>query len=103
MRCSKSCYLHDLELVNLFDNAVIEQVYHRNTLIAIPFFKNFSSGGALPLPVANANREREACAVFYSVVFDKQDVFQADIEVQADFIKRRKRNAAVERPAQGCK
>ena len=27
MRCSKSCYLHDLELVDLFDNGVIEQVY----------------------------------------------------------------------------
>ena len=24
MRCSKSCYLCDLELVNLFDNVVIE-------------------------------------------------------------------------------
>ena len=24
MRCSKSCYLHDLELVDLFDNEVIE-------------------------------------------------------------------------------
>ena len=78
--------------------------------MVLPFFpKNIKpvqklrSGGALPLPVANANREREACAVFYSVVFDKQGVFQADIEVQADFIKRRKRNAAVERPAHGCK
>ncbi len=27
MRCSKSCYLRDLELVDLFDNRVIEQVY----------------------------------------------------------------------------
>ena len=27
MRCSKSCYLCDLELVDLFDNEVIEQVY----------------------------------------------------------------------------
>ena len=27
MRCSKSCYLRDLELVDLFDNSVIEQVY----------------------------------------------------------------------------
>ena len=27
MRCSKSCYLHDLELVDLFDNGVTEQVY----------------------------------------------------------------------------
>ena len=27
MRCSKSCYLRDLELVDLFDNGVIEQVY----------------------------------------------------------------------------
>ena len=26
MRCSKSCYLYDLELVDLFDNTVIEQV-----------------------------------------------------------------------------
>ena len=26
MRCSKSCYLRDLELVDLFENAVIEQV-----------------------------------------------------------------------------
>ena len=26
MRCSKSCYLRDLELVDLFDNGVIEQV-----------------------------------------------------------------------------
>jgi len=24
MRCSKSCYLYDLELVDLFENAVIE-------------------------------------------------------------------------------
>ena len=29
MRCSKSCYLYDLELVDLFDNEVIEQVYCR--------------------------------------------------------------------------
>ena len=28
MRCSKSCYLCDLELVDLFDNEVIEQVYY---------------------------------------------------------------------------
>ena len=27
MRCSKSCYLYDLELVDLFDKSVIEQVY----------------------------------------------------------------------------
>ena len=27
MRCSKSCYLRDLERVDLFDNSVIEQVY----------------------------------------------------------------------------
>ena len=27
MRCSKSCYLRDLELVDLFNNGVIEQVY----------------------------------------------------------------------------
>ena len=27
MRCSKSCYLRDLELVDLFANEVIEQVY----------------------------------------------------------------------------
>ena len=26
MRCSKSCYLYDLELVDLFENEVIEQV-----------------------------------------------------------------------------
>ena len=26
MRCSKSCYLYDLELVDLFD--VVEQVYY---------------------------------------------------------------------------
>ena len=30
MRCSKSCYLRDLELVDLFDNSVIEQVYSLN-------------------------------------------------------------------------
>ena len=30
MRCSKSCYLRDLELVDLFDNRVIEQVYYIN-------------------------------------------------------------------------
>ena len=30
MRCSKSCHLYDLELVNLFDNGVLEQVYSRN-------------------------------------------------------------------------
>ena len=29
MRCSKSCYLYDLELVDLFDNSVIEQVYYQ--------------------------------------------------------------------------
>ena len=28
MRCSKSCYLYDLELVDLFDNCVFEQVYY---------------------------------------------------------------------------
>ena len=28
MRCSKSCYLCDLELVDLFENTVIEQVYY---------------------------------------------------------------------------
>ena len=28
MPCSKSCYLCDLELVDLFENAVIEQVYN---------------------------------------------------------------------------
>ena len=28
MRCSKSCYLYDLELVDLFENIVIEQVYY---------------------------------------------------------------------------
>ena len=28
MRCSKSCYLYDLELVDLFENTVIEQVYY---------------------------------------------------------------------------
>ena len=28
MRCSKSCYLRDFELVDLFDNGVIEQVYY---------------------------------------------------------------------------
>ena len=27
MRCSKSCYLYDLELVDLFENVVIEQVF----------------------------------------------------------------------------
>ena len=27
MRCSKSCYVYDLELVDLFENAIIEQVY----------------------------------------------------------------------------
>ena len=27
MRCSKSCYLYDLELVDLFEDTVIEQVY----------------------------------------------------------------------------
>ncbi len=26
MRCSKSCYLYDLEFVDLFDKSVIEQV-----------------------------------------------------------------------------
>ena len=26
MRCSKSCYLYDLELVDLFENEVIEHV-----------------------------------------------------------------------------
>ncbi len=26
MRCSKSCYLYDLELVDLFEKTVIEQV-----------------------------------------------------------------------------
>ena len=31
MRCSKSCYLRDLELVDLFDNGVIEQVYYKLT------------------------------------------------------------------------
>ena len=30
MRCSKSCYLYDLELVDLFENTVIEQVYYKN-------------------------------------------------------------------------
>ena len=33
MRCSKSCYLHDLELVDLFGNRVTEQVYY----IAFPY------------------------------------------------------------------
>ena len=28
MQCSKSCYVYDLELVDLFKNAVIEQVYY---------------------------------------------------------------------------
>ena len=28
MRCSKSCYLYDLELVDLFEDTVIEQVYY---------------------------------------------------------------------------
>ena len=35
MRCSKSCYLYDLELVDLFENAVIEQV---NYNISIYFY-----------------------------------------------------------------
>ena len=30
MRCSKSCYLHNLELVDLFGNGVTEQVYYRH-------------------------------------------------------------------------
>ena len=51
MRCSKSCYLRDLELVDLFDNGVIEQVYfyylvirvyrrclHESTAISRPCF-----------------------------------------------------------------
>ena len=29
MRCSKSCYLYDLELVDLFENTVIEQVEYK--------------------------------------------------------------------------
>ena len=29
MRCSKSCYLYDLELVDLFEDTVIEQVYYK--------------------------------------------------------------------------
>ena len=34
MRCSKSCYLYDLELVDLFENEVIEHV---------PYLKNKGS------------------------------------------------------------
>ena len=33
MRRSKSCYLCDLELVDLFENAVIEQVYYTKILL----------------------------------------------------------------------
>ena len=29
MRCSKPCYLYDLELVDLFENTVIEQVEYK--------------------------------------------------------------------------
>ena len=39
MRCSKSCYLYDLELVDLFENAVIEQV---NYNISIYFYARLS-------------------------------------------------------------
>ena len=35
MRCSKSCYLRDLELVDLFDNEVIEQVYYMHILTSL--------------------------------------------------------------------
>ena len=35
MRCSKSCYLRDLELVDLFDNEVIEQVYYMHVLTSL--------------------------------------------------------------------
>ena len=31
MRCSKSCYLYDLELVDLFEDTVIEQVYYKSS------------------------------------------------------------------------
>ena len=34
MRCSKSCYLCDLELVDQFDNEVIELVYYSIELYA---------------------------------------------------------------------
>ena len=35
MRCSKSCYLYNLELADLFDNEVIEQVYSLRTIAAV--------------------------------------------------------------------
>ena len=53
MRCSKSCYLCDLELGDLFENAVIEQIYCQSTTptqeasgyvdFLSSLFKNFSS------------------------------------------------------------
>ena len=42
MRCSKSCYLRDFELVDLFDNGVIEQVDYFAMVKEVSKFDNIS-------------------------------------------------------------
>ncbi len=51
MRCSKSCYLRDLELVDLFGNGVIEQVYYKKP----PYDGFIRAEGLIP------RRKRRGC------------------------------------------
>ena len=47
MRCSKSCYLRDLELVDLFDNRVIEQVYFKTGIRSVFGYRLFVQNAPL--------------------------------------------------------
>ena len=62
MRCSKSCYLRDLELVDLFANGVIEQVFCIQGSLAPLFFV---------MPALNG---------FYQAVFRKRHFLNAYID-----------------------
>ena len=53
MRCSKSCHLYDLELVDLFENTVIEQVEYRLAVSSLNFLFVFMSNPIAPFPWAS--------------------------------------------------
>ena len=56
MRCFKSCYFKDLELVNQFDNAIIEQVvFFRNDFLVDRTADFCFSVSGCPVAVAQAN------------------------------------------------
>ena len=56
MRCSKSCYFKDLELVNQFDNVIIEQVVFFSNDFLVDRTADFHIYvSACPVAVAQAN------------------------------------------------